>query len=233
MKLILGVYIDQKGTDAAQQQVTDIANWINGNQDSVKMVVVGNEAIFNKFIDAASLATFVGSTKQTLKGKGYNGPVTTCETMDVLTQNKDTLCPVIDVPVANIHPFFNSSCTPEEAGAMVANNLESLKGICGHDDAYNLETGWPSAGEDNGSAKPSVDNQKKAIQSIQQAAGDKSVFFSFEDDMWKEPGYLGEILSFFLDWGLSGTFQLTAFCRCGTTLGMPSGFWAAMRKALV
>ena len=200
MKLILGVYIDKTGPDAAKPQVNDIANWIGGNQDSIKMVVVGNEAIFNKFTDASSLATFVGNTKQTLKGKGYNGPVTTCETMDILKENSATLCPVVDVPVANIHPFFNSSCTPEEAGAMVADNLETLKGICGHDDAYNLETGWPNAGEDNGSAKPSEDNQKKAIQSIQQAAGDKSVFFSFEDDMWKEPGYLSKLydLSYYL-----------------------------------
>ena len=191
MHVILGVYIDKKGIGAAQQQVSDIANWIGGNSGNVKMVVVGNEAIFNKYADASSLATFVGDTKKTLKGKGYDGPVTTCETMDVLTQNKDTLCPVIDVPVANIHPFFNSSCTPDQAGAMVAANLETLKSVCGHKDAYNLETGWPNQGQDNGQAKPSEANQRTAIESIQKAAGDRSVFFSFEDDMWKDPGYLG------------------------------------------
>lgn len=201
LHLILGVYIDKQGIGVAQQQVTDIKKWANGKYDAVKLIVVGNEAIFNEFTDASSLASFISSTKKGFQEEGYSGPVTTCETMDILTQYKLTLCPVIDVSVANIHPFFNTTCTPEQAGAMVANNLEILKGICGHGDAYNLETGWPNAGEDNGNAKPSNENQKRAIQSIQQAAGDRSVFFSYEDDMWKEPGYLGKFLPMLILWG--------------------------------
>lgn len=54
-----------------------------------------------------------------------------------------------------------------------------------------MESGWPSAGSCNGKACPSPENQRTAITGIQQAVGAKVVFFSFEDEAWKQPGEFG------------------------------------------
>ena len=54
-----------------------------------------------------------------------------------------------------------------------------------------METGWPSAGSCNGVACPGAQEQATAIKGIQSTVGAQVVFFSFENDGWKEPGQYG------------------------------------------
>lgn len=191
LKIILGVYIEASGLSPAWSQVDTLAAWGKGQWDMVEMVVVGNEAIFNGWTDAGSLAGFINKARTTLQAAGYNGPVTTSDTVASIQANADTLCPALDVVAANIHPFFNMDIDAAGAGAFVSSQLSLLAGLCGSKAAYNLETGWPSAGDANGKAVPGFVEQKTAIASIAAAAGSKSAFFSFENDAWKSPGSLG------------------------------------------
>jgi len=69
-------------------------------------------------------------------------------------------------------------------------------------DVYNLETGWPHAGDANGVAVPGSAAQKTAIAGITAAAGGKSVLLSYADDLWKAPGDL-DIEQF---WGCADLF---------------------------
>ena len=69
-------------------------------------------------------------------------------------------------------------------------------------EAYNLETGWPHTGSANGVAVPGQAEQQEAIMAIKDAAGGKSVFFSFVDDLWKHEGEFGVEQS----WGCSQLF---------------------------
>ncbi|EMC95298.1 glycoside hydrolase family 17 protein [Baudoinia panamericana UAMH 10762] len=191
MNLILGVYIDNTGigsnTDA---QVSALLSWGSGNWGMVEMVVFGNEALFNGWTTASALASALSSTRSKFRAAGYNGPVTTCDTVDSINYNSKTLCPVMDVVTANIHPFF-AEVSASSAGDFVTQQLSNLAGYCGNTmPAYNLETGWPSQGNANGAAVPSSDNQKTAISSILSAAGPNSVMFSYSNDMWKAPGNL-------------------------------------------
>lgn len=161
------------------------------------MIVVGNEAVFNNFCTAEGLAAFVIEAKSAFRTAGFTGPVTTTETIEVLSEHKSTLCPVCDVAAANIHPFFNGDVAAEQAGEFVAAQLERLEQTCpGKEAYYNLETGWPSKGSPNGAAVPGSWEQKAAIEGIKGAAGGKSAFFSFVDDLWKEEGEWGVERSF-------------------------------------
>ncbi|MCJ1255427.1 hypothetical protein MMC24_003243 [Lignoscripta atroalba] len=205
LKLVLGIYISKTGTGPASEQVGHITAWANGNYASVEMIVIGNEAVFNHFCSASQLAEFISSAKSTLQAAGYAGPVTTTETLDVLQveANAALLCPVVDVLAANIHPFFNSGTDASSAGTFVATALAQLADVCpGDKEVFNLETGWPHSGNANGLAVPGVEEQQIAVKAIQEMAGGKSVFFSFVDDMWKEPGDLGVERS----WGCSQLF---------------------------
>jgi exo-beta-1,3-glucanase (GH17 family) len=189
MKMILGVYIDNKGLGAAQSQVSDIVNW--GQWDLVEMIVLGNEAIFNQFVDVGSLAGFLSSSKSTFQGAGYHGPVTTTEPLNILQEVGHQLCDHMDAVAANIQAFFNSGVAPHEAGNFVATQLDIVQSICPNLPAYNLECGWPKQGSANGAATPGYDAQKTAISDIIEKAGSKSVIFSFEDDDWKADGAFG------------------------------------------
>lgn len=202
LKLVLGVFISETGISAAESQIGEITSWANGRYDNVEMVVIGNEAVFNGYCTASALAGFLASAKTTLKAAGYSGPVTTTEPLNILQEHATTLCPAMDVASANIHPFFNADVSASNAGSFVAKELSVLETVCPGKEAYNLETGWPTQGLDNGAACPGYAQQKEAIEGIKAATGGKSVFFSFEDDLWKGEGELGVERS----WGCSHLF---------------------------
>lgn len=188
MKILLGVYIDKSGLGPAREQVGHLTSWGQGNWDMVEMVVVGNEAVFNGFCSASDLAGFIGECRTAFRSAGYNGPVTTTETLNIIQENAGLICPVVDVIGANIHPYFGGY-SAEEAGDFAAKQLDDLAAACNHEkEAYNLETGWPSQGLPNNKAVPGAAEQKTAIEAIVAKIGSKSVVFSFEDDTWKAPG---------------------------------------------
>lgn len=192
MKMILGVYIDEKGIcDSTHEQISTLTSWGKDKWSMVEMVVAGNEAVFAGFTTASALADLITDMRSQFKAAGYIGPITTTDTVAIILENADTLCPVIDVVAANIHPFFNGGFAASGSGDFVVSEMESLSKACSGMEAYNLETGWPSKGNSNGDAIPGYAEQKAAIDSIVAKAGSKSAIFSFEDDTWKAPGDLG------------------------------------------
>ncbi|KAF7712595.1 Beta-glucosidase [Penicillium ucsense] len=186
LKMMMGVFIGGGGISAAQEQVDAIAKW--AQWEMVELIVVGNEAISSGACSASDLAGFVSSSKGTFQAAGYSGQVTTTEPINIWQQyGKSTLCSVVDIVGANIHPFFNADVTAEKAGEFALAELKELEAICGKD-VVNCETGWPNAGDSNGAAVPGTAQQEAAIKSIVSAIGSKSVFFSYADDAWKKPG---------------------------------------------
>ncbi|KAL1960981.1 hypothetical protein VTO42DRAFT_4869 [Malbranchea cinnamomea] len=186
LKLVIGVFISGSGVDVAKEQIQQIIDW--GKFGLVEMIVVGNEAIFSGSADAPTLARFIEYATQQFRGAGYNGPITTTEPLNIWEQHGNVLCPVVDVVGANIHPFFNPEVSAQECGSFAKSQMEILGKICGGKEVYNLETGWPSAGNPNGKAVPGVEEQAIAIASLVEEVGSKSIFFSFQDDLWKNPG---------------------------------------------
>ncbi|KAL6716050.1 hypothetical protein ACLMJK_007012 [Lecanora helva] len=203
LNLILGVHIDDPTITHAQSQIDDIIAWADGNWDSVEMIVIGNEAIFNEFVTPNHLADFIANARPTLRRAGYTGPVTTTEPISTLHENVALLCPVIDIAAANIHPFFHADVSAEMAGAYVADQLEQVEGICPGLQAVNLETGWPSQGMANGEAVPGVMEQMLAVTNIMKSAGGRSVFLGFGNDGWKDEGEFGVEQS----WGCMNIFR--------------------------
>jgi exo-beta-1,3-glucanase (GH17 family) len=193
MELIIGVFVKETGcsydTADIKTQVDAIAKW--AEWDIVKLIVVGNEAIMNGYCKPSQLVDLITVVKS--KCSGYTGPYTISETLNIWQRSdvSSAICPVVDVTGANIHPYFNSAVEPSGAGEFVAGQLELLKDICSGNDVINLECGWPTRGTCNGVACPGKTQQAAAIKSIRESCGDKTVFFSYEDDMWKQPGDCG------------------------------------------
>ena len=204
LKIILGIFISETGISAAEEQIDEIIQWSKEGEGftGVEMIVVGNEAVFNGYASASDLAAFITKCKAAFAAAGYTGPITTTEPINVLQEHGSTLCPVLDAAAANIHPFFNADVAAANAGAFVAQELALLEKICPGLEAYNLETGWPSAGQTNGEACPGEEEQRVAIASIKEHVGGKSAFFSFENDLWKSEGEFAVEQS----WGCSQLF---------------------------
>ncbi|EGR47655.1 glycoside hydrolase family 17, partial [Trichoderma reesei QM6a] len=202
--LIIGVFVKGDGcsydTPDIKSQVDAISSW--AQWDMVKLFVVGNEAIMNNFCSPSQLASLVSTVKE--KCSGYNGPYTISETLNIWQRSdvSSAICGVVDVTGANIHPFFNSATTPENAGDFVSGQLDLLGKICPGNDVINLECGWPKQGSCNGAACPGDSEQATAIKSIRESCGSKTVFFSYDDDLWKQPGSFGCEQS----WGAAAAF---------------------------
>ena len=205
MDMIIGVFV--KGTGCSydspdiKTQVDAIAEW--AQWDMVKLFVVGNEAIMNGFCSPSDLRELIVTVKE--KCSGYSGRWTISETLNIWQQPEvsGAICDVVDVTGANIHPYFNSDVSPETAGDFVSGQLEILAGICEGNVVINLECGWPTRGNCNGAACPGEQEQITAIKSIRESCGDKTVFFSYEDDMWKDAGSCGCEQS----WGAKSCFS--------------------------
>lgn len=205
LKMILGIYINESGIGSnTDEQVSTITSWGQGQWGLVEMVVFGNEAIFQGHTTASALASAISDVKGKFQAAGYNGPITTTEPLSTIQENADTICGAVDVIAANIHPFFNTGVSADDAGTFVSSQLEDLASCCNNQkEAYNLETGWPSKGNRNGDAIAGAWEQSTAITAIIASAGSKSAIFSFENDEWKAPGPLG-VEQF---WGCADLFR--------------------------
>lgn len=206
MQMIVGIFVKDKGCSydapAIREQIDQLAWW--DKWGLVSLVVVGNEAIMNGHCTARQLSDLVVTVKS--KCFGYKGRYTISETFNVWQRPEVQweLCGVVDVTGANIHPYFNANVSPAGGGDFVASQLALLAKICGHKDVINLECGWPSCGNCNGSACPGKTQQAAAIRSIRNKTGSKTVF-SYEDDLWKEAGSCGCEQS----WGTAASFAVT------------------------
>jgi exo-beta-1,3-glucanase (GH17 family) len=189
LKLILGTFIKADGFANSNKELDEIIAW--KQWDMVELFAVGNEAIFQGFVDGGSLAGYINSCRSKLRAAGYNGPVTTTEPLNILQANAGALCGAVDVTGVNIHPYFNPSVTSENAGTFVNGQINEAKKSC-NKEVYVLEAGWPNSGNVNGNAIPSPSEQRKAFDSIKgNCAMDHIVVFTYQNDYWKEPGAFG------------------------------------------
>ena len=189
--IIAGIFIKAGGVSTGDEQLAELKKWSLFNS-LVTAVVVGNEAVFNGFCTAAELAGYIAVVRRELSAAhNYSGPVTTTETLNILQANGPTLCPAMDFVGVNVQPYFDGGVTADQAGQFLANQLKLAEDVCHGKDGYVLEAGWPSSGSPHGRAIASPDNQRKAVTSYETAAPGHVSYFTYRNDMWKEPGSLG------------------------------------------
>jgi exo-beta-1,3-glucanase (GH17 family) len=186
IKMIIGVYISGSGVAGAAAQVSAITSW--AQWDLVELCVIGNEAILSGFCTASELAGFITSSKAAIKGAGYTGPFTTAEPLSSWESHASELCPVVDLVGAQLHPFFNSETTADQAGPFVKSQLSIASSLCSGKYALCMESGWPSGGTANGLAVPGVAQQAAAVASVKKHVGGHVIMFSYQNDLWKSAG---------------------------------------------
>ncbi|KHN94168.1 exo-beta-1,3-glucanase [Metarhizium album ARSEF 1941] len=206
LKMIVGVFVKASGcsvdTPDIKEQIDKLAAW--DKWDLVELVVVGNEAIMNNYCSPQQLKDLITAVKGKCSGK-YKGKFTISETLNIW-QRKDvapTLCPAVDLTGANIHPYFNNGVSPSDAGKFVQGQIDILQKICDKD-VITLECGWPSGGSNNGLAVVGPEAQATAVESIRKQIGNRVIFFSLENDLWKQKGTCGCEDS----WGLGAVFKV-------------------------
>ena len=189
LNLIVGVFFKDVHTCEADlgSQLKIITSHFGGKYDDVELITVGNECISAGSCRADQLAGLVASAKETLRGAGYKGPVSTALIVSDWLENKAALCPVVDVVAAQIHGFFSEQpVLPTAAGSYFENQFEQAKGACGNKPTICSETGWPRQGGSYKAQVAGYGQQKAAIASIRKNKYvGKTTFFANSDDLWK------------------------------------------------
>ncbi len=205
LKVAVGIY----ETDVDHLSVTDpqIKTAIAIAQNPlyagiVNMVVVGNECIAGEAPSApspVSLNTLIKDLDE-VKAALPTTTVTTCLTYQAgvdLGSSTNSLLAHVDNVMVNVYPFYG--------GVAIDGALANLVNAFGLFNSYGKpvwvgETGWPSAGDPNGAAIPSLPNEKTFTAAVLGADLPYAGVYLFEayDELWKtdEPNGIGP------HWGL-------------------------------
>jgi exo-beta-1,3-glucanase (GH17 family) len=151
-------------------------------------IAIGNELVNGGTNNPADVVSAVNQARTILRKQGYPGPVVTVDTFSVLLDHSE-LCEASDYCAANCHAFFDASQSPAGAGAYALEQARAISARAGGKHTMITESGWPHAGDANGGAVPSVENQKVAVESLRRSfegrRGDLVLFTAF-DDIWKD-----------------------------------------------
>ncbi|KKK25036.1 hypothetical protein AOCH_003057 [Aspergillus ochraceoroseus] len=191
LKVFTGVY-DLQNLDASLKLISDAAA---GDWTTIHTVSVGNELINRGQNSVPDVTNAVRSARTYLRNAGYKGPVVTIDTFSKMLEHPE-LCQASDYCAANCHAFFDNAQTAEQAGEYVRRQAHDISAAAGGKRTMISESGWPHAGQVNGAAVPSPENQQRAIESLRQAFAHNHgnlVLFSAFDDAWKQdsPGTFG------------------------------------------
>ncbi|KAL5121306.1 hypothetical protein ACEQ8H_000774 [Pleosporales sp. CAS-2024a] len=200
LKVIYGIFLEAGGASGkgpfssyANDQLQAIIS--TAHKESIAMILVGNECMFNNHCEPTDLANYIDYVRNTIRAAGFPADiaVTTTEPVGTWEQKGAAVCDHLDVFVVQIHPYFTATVSADIAGDFVAQQLAQAAKVCPGAAAKGLfvgETGWPNGGDANGAAIASPDAQKIAIKSIMDKVGSQACMFSFQDDGWKAPGAL-------------------------------------------
>jgi exo-beta-1,3-glucanase (GH17 family) len=145
MKVWIGVWLNSNETTNTRQvsQLWSILD--NYGTKYVKGVIVGNEVLYRQDLTLAQLSTYISGVRTNLTSRGFNIPVASADLGDNWTS---ALADVVDVVMANVHPFFGGVSAPQAAGW-------TYTFWTGHDVVLTQgttktnvisEVGWPSQG---------------------------------------------------------------------------------------
>jgi len=182
MKLFAGVYdITQTATEIAE-----IIAFANGNWANFHTISIGNELVNSGQASVSEVVAALGVARGLLTAAGYTGKLVTVDTWTALIANP-ALCAASDYCAANAHAFFDSTATAATAGQKVTSYAQQVSAACGGKQTIVTESGWPSAGDDNGSAVPSPANQVTAIAGLKAAFNSENlILFNAYNDLWKQ-----------------------------------------------
>ena len=181
VKFFLGIF----DLAQVQKEAETISNAVKGDWSRVNAVSIGNEMV-NKGTNPGTVIGAIGQARNALKGHGYNGPVTSVDTMVAMT-NHPEICKASDFCAINCHAFFDGKIPAEKSGEFIKGWVDKIGKATGKTVVV-TETGWPTRGDTNGAAVPSPENHKAAMKSIQGAFSNNVIFYSAYNDMWKKNG---------------------------------------------
>ncbi|CAG8438628.1 17813_t:CDS:2 [Acaulospora morrowiae] len=180
------IWVDDNDTTYQRQQ-DSFFNLINKyGVDNIDGVSVGNEVIFRKDIPTQKLYQRIADVRSKVNSMGLKKklPVFTSD----LGSNVDSaFVAANDMIWANVHPFFGGVNINQAANWTFTFFKENDVAVAKGKDTIMSEVGWPTAGDSQQGAVPSLQNLQIFLSTFICPANDQVKYYYFEtfDAPWK------------------------------------------------
>ncbi|EER35430.1 glucan 1,3-beta-glucosidase precursor [Candida tropicalis MYA-3404] len=196
----LGVWPDDPNQFNAEKEA--LSNYLpNISKSTVKIFLVGSEALYRKDMTADALADAINEVRDLINdtkdknGDSYKGvPTGFVESWNVIADGTaNAVISASDVVYANFFAYWQGSDISNASYVFFDDAMQALQTIQTAKGQTDIEfwvgeSGWPTEGQNFGAAEPSVDNAaeyyQKAICALRAWGIPVSVFEAF-DETWK------------------------------------------------
>ena len=227
MKVMAGAWIEGRAERNENELEALIA--LANKYDNIDRVIVGNEVILRGEIGVRALSAYLDRARAQLKV-----PVSTAEPLDTWQRNPE-LIRHVDFVTVHILPYWERVPRKDAIG-FVLGQLQALREIVDEVSPGKPivigEIGWPSNGNRNEYAKPSIADEAHFLRDwFNVAAREKIDYYVMEaiDQPWKEQ--LAGIVEAY--WGMFDANRQPKFALTGTVIEDPSWPWKALAASLV
>jgi exo-beta-1,3-glucanase (GH17 family) len=160
LKVLLGLWVSSF-PDRTQYQLTTGIALANRFPDTVRAVIVGNEALLRGEVSAAKLREYITSVKSKVKA-----PVTYADVWEFWVRNRE-LASAVDFVTVHILPYWEDDpITAAKAADHVASIRKHVAEIFPGKEIVIGEFGWPSAGRMREGALPSPATQAFVLADV-------------------------------------------------------------------
>jgi len=160
LKVLLGLWVSSF-PDRTQYQITTGVALANKFPETIRAVIVGNEALLRGEVSAAKLREYIASVKQQVKA-----PVTYADVWEFWQKNRE-LASAVDFVTVHILPYWEDDpISPDKA----ADHIGTIRKLVAEDfsgkEVLIGEFGWPSAGRMREGALPSPATQARVLADV-------------------------------------------------------------------
>lgn len=182
----LKLFLTISSLSTVDADTTTIINTASADWTIVDTVSIGNELVSQGLATTIQVTAAISSVRSSLVAAGFTGSVVAAETVATIISNP-TLCSLADYCAIIAHPYY-AGVAAYTSGTWIQSQISLVESLGTGKTVSVSETGWPTAGDANGNAIPSLANQQLALSALKSAVGGGVNFFEAFDSPWAASG---------------------------------------------
>jgi exo-beta-1,3-glucanase (GH17 family)/cellulose synthase/poly-beta-1,6-N-acetylglucosamine synthase-like glycosyltransferase len=224
LKVMAGAYLDHRHQHN-DDEIAALIETVRAHAN-VHRVIVGNETLLRNDMGVDALIHYIDRVRAQVRV-----PVSTAEPWHIWLKYPQ-LAQHVDFITVHLLPYWEGYPRKDAIGLHVLMRYYQLQSAFPNKRIVIGEVGWPSSGDRNKGATPSIADQALFVRQWLNVAAERRIdYYLMEafDQPWKEP-FEGRVGAY---WGLFGADRLPKFALTGPVIEDPNWPWKATIAGLI